>query len=206
MLAISTGYPMISGGGQRRCVWVMASGATCGSWFDPSNPSQEVCPVHSMARARAVAQERRMLNKPESADSANNITNDILVALNKEFPDQCKVWRRNTGGGYPVKTVQVALSMLRRGSAQECERFLATARPITFGMPGEGDIDGILSIHGAGVRINIEVKAGKDKQRESQAVCEEVFRKLGAIYILARSVEDAVDGVRRALHLVGGHS
>lgn len=68
---------------------------------------------------------------------------------------------------------------------------------ISFGIPGECDIDGI-HMNG-GRRIGIEIKTGtgalSDKQKRWRAMLE----KFGAIYIEARSVDQVLTALKAAL-------
>ena len=112
--------------------------------------------------------------------TANEITAKLLVAIPAAIPT-CRVWRRNTGGGYPVAAIKSVVRMLRAGQVTEAIVFLARTRIVLFGMPGEPDIDGIAGPHGR--RIGIEVKAAGDNQSAEQKVCQEVWECHGAIYL-----------------------
>jgi hypothetical protein len=66
-------------------------------------------------------------------------------------------------------------------------------RKIHYGIKGESDIDGIKM---GGQRICIEVKTGNAVQTKEQKVFQAMIEKFGGLYILARSVEDALNGIR----------
>lgn len=68
-------------------------------------------------------------------------------------------------------------------------------RPVRYGLPGSSDILGCANAR----FIGIEVKVGRDKQRQNQSDFATAVRNAGGIYILARSVED----VRNTLQLEG---
>ena len=68
---------------------------------------------------------------------------------------------------------------------------LRNARPIKFGLPGSGDI---LGAH-AGRPVAVEMKDERGAQRELQKNFERSWVKAGGIYILARSSEEAVNGL-----------
>jgi len=84
----------------------------------------------------------------------------------------CRAWLNNTG-------------TLKSG-----DRF------IRFGLVGSADILGLLH---NGIFLAIEVKVGRDKQSEAQRNFEAMVRRFNGVYILARSVEDACEGIDRAL-------
>lgn len=86
-----------------------------------------------------------------------------------------RLWRQNTGKAYPP----------------------GSDRLVTFGVPGQGDISGIVAPSGR--RLEIECKSARGRQREDQEAFQRVIERFGGIYILARSVED----VDRALAGLG---
>jgi len=95
---------------------------------------------------------------------------EILVALWREFPDG--LWyRRNVG------------------SARAGDRF------VRFGMAGQADIPGILD----GRAIEVEVKPDTGRQSQDQKHWQAAVERAGGVYLLVRSVDDAIDGVRKAV-------
>jgi hypothetical protein len=68
-------------------------------------------------------------------------------------------------------------------------------RPVRYGLPGSSDILACIS----GRFVGVEVKVGRDKQRQNQADFATAVRQAGGIYVLARSVDD----VRNTLRLEG---
>jgi hypothetical protein len=101
------------------------------------------------------------------------ILKGILLALSRDCGAICTVWRSNTG------------------SLKD-----HTGRMVTFGVPGQADISGLL--HGSGRRLEIEVKTATGRLRPSQETFRRVIEMAGGIYILARSASDAVAAVRAA--------
>lgn len=71
--------------------------------------------------------------------------------------------------------------------------FRPNQQPIHYGILGGGDISGILR---GGRRVEIEVKTGTGKQRESQLRFQQMIEEYGGLYILARSVQDAVTEIQ----------
>ena len=72
-------------------------------------------------------------------------------------------------------------------------------RPIKFGYEGSGDILGILP--GSGRFLSIELKTPKGTTKKSRAILQESFRKqvnkAGGLAIVARSVEDVVEALKK---------
>jgi hypothetical protein len=69
-------------------------------------------------------------------------------------------------------------------------------RVMRFGLPGSPDLIGILR---GGRFLGIEVKAQTGTQSAQQRAFQNMAERMGGAYILARSVEDAMRGVDRAL-------
>lgn len=61
-------------------------------------------------------------------------------------------------------------------------------RTTRFGVPGQADIRGIVTPRGR--LVEIEVKSRTGRQSAQQKKYEAMLRSLGAVYILARCVED----------------
>jgi len=57
----------------------------------------------------------------------------------------------------------------------------------------------ILGLLHNGIFLAIEVKVGRDRQSEAQKNFEAMVCRFNGVYILARSVEDACEGIDRAL-------
>jgi hypothetical protein len=92
------------------------------------------------------------------------IQHDILVAFGAR--PGIRLWRTNVG------------------------RAKMGPRWVQFNPPGLPDINGILTVKGLGVAIGIEVKTEKGHQSEDQVAFQSTFNSLGALYVVARSVED----------------
>lgn len=68
-----------------------------------------------------------------------------------------------------------------------------TDRPVFFGTPGSPDIVAVIG----GRYIGIEVKGSGSKQSEKQIEFQKGLEAAGGGYILARSIEDVVSGIKR---------
>lgn len=68
-------------------------------------------------------------------------------------------------------------------------------RLIRFGIPGQADITG--SVRGR--RIDIEVKTPEGRQTPEQRIYEQRIAAAGAVYVLARSLDDVLTAVRGLL-------
>ena len=90
-----------------------------------------------------------------------------------DFLKFCKVfaWRNNT------RTVWVA------------------GRPIKFGIVGAGDIIGVLP---GGRFLSIEVKRPKGKAAPAQEQFRDAINAAGGLAIIARSVEDVAEEIKKA--------
>lgn len=99
--------------------------------------------------------------------TARAITAQLLVQIPERFP-QARVWRVNVAASVNAQTGQVFRSGLR----------------------GMADISGIGP---GGVRIEIEVKAGRDKMRPEQEAWRAMILRHGGIHIIARDVDQALD-------------
>lgn len=110
--------------------------------------------------------------------TANPITQDFLLKATRRFPDAF-MWRNN----------RVRAKALGKDGH---------LRVIDAGIDGQADITGCFPITIAGrkvgIRCEIEIKAGRDKQNPNQISFEYAIRRAGGIYLLVR---DADKGVQR---------
>lgn len=132
--------------------------------------------------------------------TAAQLTAALLIEIPRRFP--ARVWRRNVGAGLPAASIQAALSALRAGRTDSAINYL-NRRHVRFGVPGEPDIDGIIAVRGScggsyGVRLAVEIKAGKDRQSDDQRAFEAMLRKYGGIYVIARDVDGALADIEAA--------
>jgi hypothetical protein len=101
--------------------------------------------------------------------SERSIQNAILRAYATRA--DMRIWRQNTGAAtFGGQTVR-------------------------FGIPGQADLTGLLS---DGRRLEIEVKSPIGRQSPEQQQYQRIIERFGGVYILARSVADVADGLRRA--------
>ena len=107
------------------------------------------------------------LNAVAKPPTANQITAALLVEIPKRFP-QVRVWRSN----------RIDAMAVGRGGA---------LRRVSAGIDGQGDLSGIAGPSGR--RVEIEVKAGRDKMRPSQHSFKAMIVGAGGIYVVARDVE-----------------
>lgn len=102
---------------------------------------------------------------------ANVITAEILVEIPKFYASSLRIWRNNRVD---------AMVPGRNGKP----------RRVQAGIDGQADISGIIAPHGK--RIEIEVKAGKDRMSDKQIAFKRMIEAHGGIYILAHSLADVV--------------
>jgi hypothetical protein len=101
--------------------------------------------------------------KTNSILNEGDLVKIVLMNLGKFFPNDVRAWRNNSG------------------STKVDNRF------IVFGVPGQGDISGILK---DGRRIEIECKFGKGRQSEQQKSFQKMIDNFNGIYILSYTWED----------------
>jgi hypothetical protein len=92
-----------------------------------------------------------------------DIQHQILTAWGSH--PRVRIARINTGKAYPPHSKQL----------------------VTFGVPGTGDIVGLLAPSGR--MLMIECKSATGTQRKAQQVMERVVTSMGGLYILARDLE-----------------
>lgn len=104
--------------------------------------------------------------------SEHEIQQEILLEFGSRH--DLKIWRQNTG------------------------KLSSGCRFISFGVLGGGDISGIIK---GGRRLEIEVKNDKGKQRPSQKLFQQMIESMGGVYILARSVDDVREGLKKYIDI-----
>lgn len=119
--------------------------------------------------------------------SEKAILNDVLVAVSA-LPD-AMVWRNNTGQAWQGGRVKARVG--EKVTVEPGMVILRNARPINFGLTGSGDALGAVQ----GRPVAIETKARRGYQSEQQANFERAWVRCGGLYILARSPEEAVEGL-----------
>lgn len=106
--------------------------------------------------------------------SEQEIVRSILSAL--AYRPDVFAWRQNTG----------AFRTEHKGKS----RFLR------FGIPGQADITGILA---SGTRLELEVKQPGSRQREEQRVFGERIERMGGVYAVVHSIDEALAAVERGI-------
>jgi hypothetical protein len=109
---------------------------------------------------------------------ANDITAKLLERIPQEFPTTVRVWRNNR-----IKAIAI-----RRGGKK---------RLVNAGVNGQADISGIVAPSGR--RLEIEVKAGKDRLSLDQINFGNMIRQLGGIYLVVRDLDSGLASLRAAL-------
>ena len=94
-----------------------------------------------------------------------------------------RLWRANCGVGVVGDVSRIM---------DACRRLRISARMVSFGVPGQADLTGILD---GGRRLEIEVKTATGRQSKEQQNYERMIVSKGGIYVLARSVEDVRAGI-----------
>lgn len=120
--------------------------------------------------------------------SEKSILNDILVDLSAE--PETLVWRNNTGMGWQGRELHLRIG--QTFTVEPRMKILAEARPVKFGLPGSSDIIGVSRRY----PLAVEVKDEDGAQDRQQILFERAWTKVGGIYILARSREEATTKLR----------
>lgn len=71
-------------------------------------------------------------------------------------------------------------------------------RKVRYGVPGQADLTGILS---DGRRLEIETKSAKGTLSDEQKNYRAIIERFGGLYIVARSVQDVTDALKREEYL-----
>jgi hypothetical protein len=64
---------------------------------------------------------------------------------------------------------------------------------VRFGAVGQADITGLVGPHGR--RLEIEIKSATGRQTPEQRAFGERITRLGGLYLVCRSLEDALNGI-----------
>lgn len=102
--------------------------------------------------------------------SEADIQQDIMRIFGAD--PRLRLWRANTGTARDPRS----------------------GRVVRFGTPGQADITGVLM---GGTRLEIEVKSATGKQSDAQRSYQAMCERFGALYILARSVDDVRTALER---------
>jgi hypothetical protein len=106
--------------------------------------------------------------------SESHIVADVLLTLGQR-PDLCRAWRNNAGKARPLHSPD---------------------RVMTFGVPGQADISGILL--GSGKRLELECKTDIGRQSKEQRNFEAMILAAGGVYAVVRSGAEALAVVEAA--------
>lgn len=121
------------------------------------------------------------------ARSEKAIQNEGLVALSAQ-PDSL-YYRNNTGQAWQGTQQKYAIGQYVRVEPRMV--ILTEARPVNFGLPGSADVHGVQQ----GVAVAVEFKTPVGRQSDQQKLFERAWVRVGGVYVLARSPEEAADKV-----------
>jgi len=123
---------------------------------------------------------------------ATNLQNRLIEAVQKKYP-LSRLFRQNVGSAYPIQTFKRAFEFIVRGITPPW------FRPVQYGVVGSGDVSGWIHINGVAVVCHIEVKIGKDTQREAQEKFEATVKRCGGIYVIAHDLEGGMAALAEAV-------
>lgn len=116
--------------------------------------------------------------------SEKAIMNEALVEVSA-LPDTLG-WRNNTGTAWQGERVAAFTGQMIR--VEPGMLILRGARPITFGLPGSGDLMGLTR----GTAWALEGKTATGAMRETQRKFAAAFERAGGVYGVFRSPDQAV--------------
>ncbi len=102
------------------------------------------------------------------------------------------LWRENTGQAYGAGRVRQAAVAAKRGDAREAASLLTSMQPINYGIPGRGDIGGVIKLPemAYGRPLGWEAKVNGGRRRPEQIKWADYFIKMGGFYVLFYQVSD----------------
>ena len=136
---------------------------------------------------------------------ANDLTAQFLIEAPKRIPG-LRLWRQNTGRGVGSGIVKAAIRLLERGQIKPAINILRT-RPINFGVVGGGDMSGVYPSRPCdhpqavtiGIRVEVEVKVGNDKQSPEQIAFQSMCIETGAVYVVIHELEQGIADLKAEL-------
>jgi hypothetical protein len=126
------------------------------------------------------------------SSNATDLQNRLILAVERKYP-LSRIWRQNCGSAYPITTFKRALEFIKR------DIMPPWFRPVQYGVVGQGDVGGWIHINGVAVVCHIEVKIGKDTQREAQEKFEATVKRCGGIYVIAHDLEGGMAALAEAV-------
>jgi hypothetical protein len=123
---------------------------------------------------------------------ATSLQNRLIEAVQKKYP-RSRLWRQNVGHAYPITTFKRAISFIMQGTTPPW------FRPVQYGVVGSGDVGGWINIDGRAICCHIEVKIGRDTQREAQEKFEATIKRCGGIYVVAKDLEGGMAALAEAV-------
>lgn len=120
-----------------------------------------------------------------------------MLELQKSFPES-RWWEQHCGLFYKKPLFYAVLDWLKGIEFPRPNLKILFDRSLIFiGPAGRSDISGIvkMTISGkiVGVKVGVEIKTGKAKQKAKQIAWQNMIESLGGIYILGRSTEQVVN-------------
>lgn len=107
-----------------------------------------------------------------------------------------RLWRQSVGLAVPMSVAarlrELALLAVEAGLAPRSA--MPHVQPLRYGQPGMADLSGLLGPSGR--RVELEVKAPRGRLSEQQERWGEMVRSRGGLWIVARSVEEAQEGLQ----------
>jgi len=116
---------------------------------------------------------------PRHGDVIEAVLQRLVLARLNELPG-VRVWRFNVGAARDPRS----------------------GRVYKFGVPGQADLGGLMLLpSGIGQRLEVELKKRDGRQDADQKIWQAEIERYGGLYILARSLSDALVPVCEAMKL-----
>lgn len=126
-----------------------------------------------------------------------------LLALSAAFAPHGVFWTADVGTGVPYSAIKALPKRIKdayaRGGILAVLDLIRRLPVLSWGIEGGADIQGCCM----GLWFGIEMKTATGRQRESQKVFQRNIERAGGVYFIARTAQEAVDGVRAGLEARG---
>jgi len=126
----------------------------------------------------------------------SNREKEVMLWVAKNYPEFARIWRFDTGQAYAKFSLKACLAEYKR--TKSITAAMKKLVIISYGVVGWPD----LTIIFYGIFIGVEIKVGKDKQREEQKNMENTLKRIGGAYILLTDKDTIENQLRPTMEAV----